>query len=160
MRKSLGKQAQNENGIFFNHMPAKKIKEIVGEIVWDSYYKFCFDRNPWDKVISFYYFTCNPNKISFDEFIKSGKFKGAYNYPLYTMDNEVIVDFVGEYESLDEDLLRVTKEIGIPFDSWLPRAKGNARKDRRHYRNVYSDEHKEIVQQYYSKEIELHGYKF
>src|SRR5687768_9722067 len=33
---------------FFNHMAARQIRRAVHRRVWQSYYKFCVDRNPWD----------------------------------------------------------------------------------------------------------------
>jgi hypothetical protein len=38
--------------IFFNHASAQHIKRHVKPEVWNDYYKFCFERNPWDKLIS------------------------------------------------------------------------------------------------------------
>jgi hypothetical protein len=40
---------------FYNHMPAFEVRRRVGEAVWNSYFKFCIERNPWDKVLSFYW---------------------------------------------------------------------------------------------------------
>ena len=34
---------------------ASEIRFHVGQPVWDSYYEFCFERNPWDRVISQYF---------------------------------------------------------------------------------------------------------
>jgi len=40
---------------FTNHMGAADIRRFVPRELWDGYYKFCVDRNPWDKAISSYY---------------------------------------------------------------------------------------------------------
>ena len=28
--------------------------DFVGDDIWNSYYKFCFERNSWAKVVSYY----------------------------------------------------------------------------------------------------------
>ena len=40
---------------FLNHISARKAREYIGNEIWDSYYKFCVERNPWDRCVSFYY---------------------------------------------------------------------------------------------------------
>jgi Sulfotransferase family len=42
--------------IWRNHMPADEIRRLVGDDIWDRYFKFCVVRNPYDKLISGYYF--------------------------------------------------------------------------------------------------------
>jgi len=37
------------------HMPARKIRRRIGREAWNQYFKFCIARNPWDRVISQYY---------------------------------------------------------------------------------------------------------
>ncbi len=39
---------------FVNHMGAKEIRRFVSPEVWKGYFKFCVERNPYDKVISLY----------------------------------------------------------------------------------------------------------
>jgi Sulfotransferase family len=43
---------------FINHMGAKEIRRFVSREVWDGYFKFCVERNPYDKVISSYSWWC------------------------------------------------------------------------------------------------------
>jgi hypothetical protein len=40
---------------FTNHMAAVDIRRFVPPAVWDGYFKFCVERNPWDKAISAYF---------------------------------------------------------------------------------------------------------
>jgi hypothetical protein len=56
--------------------------------------------------------------------------------------------------------MKICKEIGLPYDGWLPKAKGNYRKNRDHYTKFYTLEQKQIVERYYKKEIELFDYRF
>ncbi len=131
---------------YFNHYKAKRVKKLIGSRIWNTYYKFSFDRNPWDKVISHYYFRTGKSNldISFDEFLQLKRYRGAYNYPIYTINDRIAVDYLGKYENLEKDLTKICNEIGIPFDGWLPNAKGNYRKDLRHYRSQYNEQSNEL----------------
>jgi len=40
----------NSREKFYNHMPASLVQKRVPGWVWNSYFKFCVERNPWDKV--------------------------------------------------------------------------------------------------------------
>lgn len=46
----------NEKDYYWDHMTAAELKEKIGEDIWNSYYKFCVVRNPFDKVVSLLYF--------------------------------------------------------------------------------------------------------
>lgn len=46
--------ARNSQG-FFNHMRPARIRQKVGNRVWDEYFVFSIVRNPWDMVVSRYF---------------------------------------------------------------------------------------------------------
>jgi len=70
--------------------------------------------------------------------------------------NEIIVDFVGRYENLDEDWSKVCRALQIRALS-LGRENQVARQD---YRVFYDDESRELVANRFARTIELFGYRF
>ncbi len=145
---------------FYNHMSASRVKRGIGSKIWYGYYKFCFVRNPWDKAISRYYWNMKKQGTTetLDESLQRNNPND--NFGIYTMKNRLAVDYVGKYETLMEDLEKICKKLNIPFDGWMPNAKGNIRNDKRHYSEVFNQEQMEFVRKKCQKEIELFGYEF
>ncbi len=148
---------------FYNHMPASEVRSRVPADVWNSYFKFCVERNPWDKVLSHYHMHAarEGGVLSLDEYLARGRF--PVNYFRYTdrSGTKVIVDRVVRYENLLVELGEVFSQLKIPFDGSLGvAAKSEYRTDRRPYQEVFNEEQQKIVQQAFAKEIELHGYRF
>lgn len=149
---------------FWNHIPAQEINEKIGSDIWDSYFKFCFERNPWDKTVSqyFHYKSYHGIKeLSFDDYLKTESVSEfPFNYTSYTKNDSVIVDFIGRYENLKNDLKMVCDKVGINFDGRLPHAKGKFRTEKKHYSSYYNEESRKLIKTLFQKEINLFGYKF
>lgn len=147
---------------FRNHFSAALVQQRTPRKIWDSYFKFCVERNPWEKTLSHYHMLNDraQRSFSFDRYIESRKF--CINYHLYTDSKGLLlVDKVLKYESLMDDLGAVFKELGILFDGSLGvRAKSNHRKDRRPYQEVLSKQHRNVIEDAFAKEIAMHGYTF
>jgi len=147
---------------FFNHMPAKVVQARVSREIWRNYYKFCVERNPWDKTLSHYY-TVNvrtKKNLSLDAYFQQRSF--CVDHPKYLdEDGNFLVDRVVRYESLSQELGEVFEQLGIPFDGSLGvYAKGNYRKDKSPYQDVFSTSQAEMIRKAFAKEIALYGYSY
>lgn len=145
---------------FYEHIPAWRIKAYVGEAIWNSYYKFTFERNPWDKQISWYFYKTKSKKRrpSFERFLRDKPKALVENYSLYVIDGEIAVDFLGRYETLTEDLDRVLKTIGVESTNPLPQL--NVFGGGGDYRKLYTDTTRRLVEKWYEPEIKAFGYEF
>lgn len=154
---------RNHEG-FYNHMPAHAIRSRVDPGVWNSYYKFCVERNPWDKVLSHFHMAreISNGTLTFERYFQIQHF--PIDFPIYTEPTDsgaIIVDEVLRYESLYDDLTRTFKRLGIPFSGDLGvYAKAGHKTDPRPYAQEYSPEQAELVRWEFSTEIGLHGYTF
>ena len=139
------------------------MREKVPREVWDGYFKFCVERNPWDKMLSYYHMANfrSGGTLTFDALLAKKEF--CVCYPLYTdrAHSQIIVDRVLRYERLREELGEVFGQLGVPFAGSLNvQAKAEYRNDRRPYREVYTSAQREIVARAFAWEIERHGYEF
>ena len=145
----------------------------------NGYFKFTIVRNPWDRLVSAYFFLKKggfgekdrdwfneelSSFIDFDDFVKRWvnkkniwkwhHFRPQYHYMLDKRE-KIPLDFVGFLENLDDDFKYITKKIGITCD--LPTSNKSKHKN---YQDYYNDETKEIIREIYSEDIELLGYNF
>ena len=165
LRTQLGyRGAQNYQADgFYNHIHAQQLKKLIGEGVWNRYYKFCFERNPWDRFVSYYYwrYQLEP-RPTIAEFLKSEfnplVFLRRTGFKLYTIEGEIVVDRVCLYENLNEELAQLKIKLGLPEELQLPRAKSSSRKDRRSYREILDEDTKTQIRETFSKEISMFGY--
>jgi len=168
-----GRNSQGERQIScYNHMPAKRVRDLIGTKIWDEYFKFCFERNPWDKAISMYFWRTRkrePRPLSLLEFLRSendknempnGKGSKLSNFGIYSIGGDLAVDHVGLYEDLDSELERIVTLLNVPEKIELPRARGTHREDRRHYREIMGQEERSIVARICAREIVHFGYRF
>ena len=148
---------------FCNHLPAALARERLGAAIWQQYFSFCVERNPWDQVLSNFYFERAFGRAAdLDAFIRMGS--DRRNHLLYTDPANrsiVVVDEVIYYERLVSDLARVFRRWGVPFVGNLGiRAKSQYRTDRRHYRELLTNEQAKIIARDYAREIEIHNYVY
>lgn len=138
---------------------------------WQSYTKFCVVRNPWDRMVSDYYWRTRridqpPDFETFVKAIRDGERLGGIvpgepdNWPLYTIEDRIAVEHVIRFESLTTELAGVMQALGIAWDGWLPRAKARkpAAGRSRTGAALYTPELERIVGDLFAKEASAFGY--
>lgn len=132
----------------------------VAQRDFDSYFKFSFVRNPWDRLVSAFHFI-NGFGLPFNEFVKTIDTRNRllcpqYQFLLDARDNH-LVDFIGRFENIKKDFQYVCEKIGISKQK-LPRR--NVSVGRRAYHHYYDDETRELVAKIYRRDIDLFEYRF
>ncbi len=160
---------------FPRHAKIIAAKEMLPQNVFDNLFKFTFVRNPWDLQVSSYHhikreapqlMTEIPDFASFIKWKFSPEREREYYFDtsmqlqsdyLIDLHNNLLVDFIGRYENLQDDYDHVCRQIGIK-----PRALPHKRKarDRDDFRKYYDDESAEAVARHYRADIEHLGYTF
>ena len=146
----------------------------------DDYFKFAFVRNPWDRTVSAYHYVWYSDIMAwwragrrskpwtFKKWLKSRHFsrpRGRKKNRCYRGDQlcwvsscegELLADFIGKFENLQEDFKYVCDKLGLPKQE-LPHKNKSKHK---HYTEYYDDETIEIVRKFYKNDIEYFGYEF
>lgn len=163
------------------HANITKYQIIFSKHEFETYFKFAFVRNPWDRLVSAFHFfreggMAKPDKIfaekhlsayrDFEDFVRRGlnlenlettHFMPQYRFVCDIGDIRPKVDFIGFYENLREDFNYVRNRLDISANLKYQNKTSNRKID---YRDYYTDETIEIVANVYQKDIEIFGYDF
>lgn len=172
---------------WWNHMPASLIKErMEDDKEWNTYFKFCVIRNPFDKLISAFHFQnkalpnqsrwyyyrrrltkrydnvvhsgISPTKIrQFKDWLKSND--SFIDRDKYFIDGTLCVDFFIQYEDLQGGIQKVCQELDIPFEpERIPNFKAGIR-PKKDYSAYYDEEAIELVRNLFKFEVEKFDYQ-
>ena len=166
------------------HFTAQELREVYGGAAWKSSFKFSFVRNPWDRLLSWWSLIDNsrnfndrpPNGFfgyvlertrSFEDFLlrcddeivdsdgRKSIFRNQIDY-LADEDGELIVDFVGRFEQLQEGFAEIASRLGRPLAK-LPQVNFSQHGK---YTEYYTPKMAEIVAKRYARDISKFGYRF
>ena len=159
----LSKNIFAKNDILTTHSQAKDYRDYLKD-EFEHFFKFAFVRNPLDWQVSMYFYMKGVDShpehkiikdMKFDQYIewrclKELNFQSDY---VVEEENKVIVDFIGKYENLKIDLMKIEKETGWTLD--IPHIN---KSNHKHFQNYYSNESKELIYKYFKKDFEILNY--
>jgi len=174
---------------FINHMSAGEIRRLVGDEIWDSYYKFCVIRNPFDKLVSGFQmlekrkekYTVQRKLLEYaSRFLRMGnpvdlvtgetkvdrfrswiKNGGWLNdRNKYLIKGAECMDFYIMFEDLENGVETVCNHLGVPFEPEnIPKLKYGNRVCDISLSEYYDSETIKIVTNLYKIELDRFGYK-
>ena len=153
------------------HLFAADLKAYLGDQEWRRYFKFAFVRNPWSRLVSWYnmcierpsnafMWYVKANARTFDDFLNmtdGPAAKTVYNQVDYVSDDqgELLVDFVGRFETMAADFAHVCERLEINVS--LERLNASSPVD---YRAYYDERTRQVVAERFQRDIKAFGYEF
>ncbi len=154
---------------FWNHMSARRLRKALGRDIWDSYFRFSTMRNPFEKIISMFFFRRNKEQgdQSHPETVRK-EFNSwcvemgfAVDRGIYFINGEYVLDDVVRVESIENDMARICSRLDICWDKkLLGKEKVGIRPAWATAAYMYGKEARETIETAYSFEIDFFGYSF
>lgn len=161
------------------HAPAEWYQQLDPD-KFQRYFKFTFVRNPWDRAVSAYTYLSKGGSAaseedkhwaafvnrydSFDDFIcqwmnPGNVMRNALFTPqlVFLKDSfgQMDIDFVGRFESLQQDFDSVAQKLGV--SAQLPHLNQSRSAS---YQRFYTDRSRKIVAEVYAQDIATFDYRF
>jgi hypothetical protein len=157
---------------WYNHMPARDIRTLIGHQVWDSYFKFCVIRNPFDKLVSLFWWLIirprlhNPDAVADFSAVRAEfsswclqAASATVDRDKYLIDGQVAMDYFIRYESLLRDLEQVCDRVSFPFrPDLLGHYKGGIRASTHPFADYYDPPAARAVRAAFGWELDYFGY--
>jgi len=164
---SISKALADEPEPMWKHMTAAQYRKVL-PVRFSNFFKFAFVRNPWDRMVSQYFFRVGDTgqaghladraPVSFPEFLRD-PFPLGHREQLSFISDDAgrrLVDFVGRFERLQADFDRVCDRLQRPRRT-LPTLNQTQHGP---YTDYYDDETRRLVAELYRRDIAFFGYRF
>jgi len=156
-------EVRNDFPLLSKHSDLKAYHSILKEIEFNKLFKFSIMRNPWERMVSFY-FSPHRQVLHWDrnEFIELINMVRPLSDLLSLEDVNCHwgenVDFLLRFERLSDDFKNLCVEINIPYQP-LPERNQSLIKGI-DYRKYYDDELITIVEERFKEDIAIGQYTF
>lgn len=162
---------------------------------FNQYFSFSFVRNPWARLVSEFNYRRRHGDIAYQQSFKAfvlssfptpdkddySKSKDYYRHIipqcnfLYNDNGKCLVDFIGRFETLQQDFNIVCRKLGLSSITLPHKNKtltglallkqkilllAKQGSTDKHYSEYYDSETKQFVADYYAEDITLFGYSF
>jgi hypothetical protein len=152
---------RNPNYKIKKHSTLAEYRAALGKARFRDLYRFTCVRNPWDRMVSYYFGTTSLMRVWDRQEFRKLILKAVSVTEYLRLDKGESdpfgnVDYVMRFENLADDFRTVCAKLGIP--AWrLPQYN---RSNREHYSKYYDEELHELIRKRFTPEIDRFGYAF
>lgn len=153
------------------HATANWARIKLGDKLFSRLYKFAFVRNPFDSMVSRYEYIRQTAKhhryrtvsdLSFSKFVDwqcNGILKRKMDQCRFVLSfsGELLVDDIYKFESIDDEVPRLCKKLGLEPPEILPH---HHRTERRPFQDYYTRQDREAVARAFARDLEYFKYSF
>ena len=162
------RSGNSPRGGLSTHIAAHRLKEHLGDEIWNSYFKFCGIRNPFDKVVSWFWHQVDKGFVSLpdhrDETVIAtfrdwlgAEGRIGRDRKVYAINRVYCMDDVIRYETLTQDVSRIARKLGV-VETALPTHHSGIRASRLPFGQYYCPKTAEIVTRRFAFEFRTFGY--
>ncbi len=143
--------------VFHSHSPAAYVRDRVPADVWRDYYTFTFERNPYDRLVSQYFWNTRDTGQPVHEYLDTAASYRLSNWEMYTENDRILVDHVAQFANLKDELDAFAEKVGLPGPIELARAKTEYRPKAKS-NDILDDRMRTKIAEVCAKEIAAFGY--
>lgn len=163
--------------VFPRHANIKNVLSTFPES--ESYFKICFVRNTWDRMLSMYKMHFEENRLYSKVNKKAMTVSDFHSYltnlqtPMneeqtnlssqldWMFDGEELkIDFVGKFSRLQNDFDYICDKLGLPIQKLVQKNKSRYVSETRPYQEYYEEKTKDFVAKRYKREIDYFKFEF
>jgi hypothetical protein len=157
---------------FHKHAKSHEIKEKLENKLFDSYYKFSFVRNPYDLLVSLYFYVKPSERHRGRSAVKDMEYKDflkwhiSHNPPCQVdfitdpHDSKLLVDHIGRFETLENDIAMIQERLDIRVGGNIKHKNPSFGREGKDYEVYYDEESRNLVENYFQRDLNLLGYNF
>lgn len=151
------------------HWTSVEERIALGEEIWNQCFKFTIVRNPWDRILSQYkgHVIKEVPGLSFEQYLhrsfveKVSHDEFRFIHPcmdwITDEDGNVLVNYVGKFENLQEEFDTICDKLNIP-KTYLPHVNKDPNKEP--YQKYYNSKTRKLIEDVFEKDIKQFNYKF
>lgn len=144
----------------------------MGDPKYRSYYIFAFVRNPFDLMVSLYFYIKKSkehrwntvvNTHNFSEFLKwyiSRSPQLQLDFITDPSSGKIIVDYVGRLETIQADIDNICRDLGISIGRKIPHKNPSYTREKSGFKEYYSSNNISLLEEYFENDLVKLGYDY